>query len=72
MKKLGVYADTSVIGGCLDPEFRKDSIAFMDAVRAGSITLVLSEIIIRELEKAPPEVQAVLHHHRHAERGGAR
>jgi len=42
MKKLRVYADTSVIGGCFDDEFRDDSLRFIDSVRGGRHLLLLS------------------------------
>ena len=42
-----VYADTSVIGGCLDEEFRAHSKRIMDSFVRGDLTLVLSLIEIR-------------------------
>ena len=60
MKKFRVYADTSVIGGCFDDEFRDDSLRFIDSVRGGRHLLLLSEIVIAELEKAPEDVIALL------------
>jgi hypothetical protein len=35
MKRLRVYADTSVFGGCFDPEFEAASTAFFREVAAG-------------------------------------
>ncbi len=60
MKKPRIYADTSVIGGCLDDEFAEESLALLDMVRAGSVILLLSDILADELEPAPPEVQLLL------------
>jgi len=60
MKKLRVYADTSVFGGCFDEEFRRDSSALMELVREGRLLLLLSDVVIRELEGAPQDVQNML------------
>ncbi|MDZ4860147.1 MAG: PIN domain-containing protein [Candidatus Hydrogenedentes bacterium] len=58
MRRLRLYIDTSVIGGCLDNEFRIDSEAILDMAKDGRIILVVSNIMLRELESAPVEVQA--------------
>lgn len=55
-----VYADTSVIGGCLDEEFSEWSNRFIDHILSGAALLVLSDLTLLELEGAPEEVQAVL------------
>lgn len=60
MKKLRLYADTSVIGGCHDDEFRELSCRLMDLVRDDKITLVVSDLLLRELAEAPEEVKRVL------------
>lgn len=60
MKKLRVYADTSVVGGCLDEEFSQDSLALFAMAREGRIILMLSDILANELDPAPTEVQRVL------------
>ena len=60
MKRLRVYVDTSVIGGCLDDEFAEDSNRLMDAVRQGRLTLLVSAVVSDELADAPPEVPRVL------------
>jgi hypothetical protein len=55
-----IYADTSVLGGCADEEFREDSQRALDSFVAGSFILVLSDLTLRELEPAPEAViQAV-------------
>ncbi|MCC7492352.1 MAG: type II toxin-antitoxin system VapC family toxin [Fimbriimonadaceae bacterium] len=54
---LRVYADTSVFGGCFDPEFQKASNAFIAQVRAGRFRLVVSPIVEDELRAAPPPVR---------------
>ena len=55
-----IYADTSVIGGCLDIEFSHESLHFIEMVRNGKCVLLLSEITIAELDKAPTAVQNIL------------
>jgi hypothetical protein len=55
-----IYTDTSVIGGCEDEEFRVHSRRLMDAFVRGDLTLVLSELTLRELVPAPPAVRDVL------------
>ena len=58
--KLRVYADTSVIGGCEDEEFREASRRLLEKCRRGEMTLVVSDVTLRELRRAPPAVQNVL------------
>jgi predicted nucleic acid-binding protein len=60
MKRLRIYADTSVFGGCLDEEFSEESRKFFDEVRAGRFVLVLSETTFFELTEAPAEVRDIL------------
>lgn len=55
-----IYADTSVIGGCLDIEFSHESLHFIEMVRKGKCVLLLSEITVAELDKAPAAVQNIL------------
>ena len=59
-KKLRVYADTSVIGGCEDEEFREPSRQLIDRFARGEMTLVLSDLTLRELEAAPAQVREIL------------
>jgi hypothetical protein len=56
MKPLRVYADTSVFGGCFDAEFATESQRFFDLVRARRVTLLISEVVVRELAGAPARV----------------
>ncbi len=60
MKALRIYADTSVIGGCCDMEFAKDSLRLMELVRRKRMVLLLSDIVIAELIGAPARVQAIV------------
>jgi len=60
MKPLRVYADTSAFGGCFDVEFAAESERFFDLVRAGSVTLLVSEVVVRELATAPAQVRELL------------
>ena len=57
MKAQRVYIDTSVLGGCFDPEFARWSKALIADFRTGRLKLVISEIIIAETADAPPEVR---------------
>ena len=58
-RKLRVYADTSVYGGCEDEEFREHSRRFIGKCKAGEITLVTSYVVAEELERAPFAVREV-------------
>lgn len=53
MKKLKIYLDTSVIGGCFDEEFKKYSDRIIENIISDNITGVISEITINELSNAP-------------------
>ena len=55
-----VYLDTSVIGGCLDDEFRAPSLRLFNRSRIGGILLVLSDITLAELAAAPASVRSVI------------
>ena len=59
-KRRRVYIDTSVVGGCLDPEWETPSIRFFSQVRDGLLLAVVSDLTLAELEGAPMEVRAVL------------
>jgi predicted nucleic acid-binding protein len=60
MRRLRVYIDTSVVGGCLDEEFEDSSRALLDRARRGEIVLLVSSLLLDELLEAPPAVQQVL------------
>ena len=56
MMKRRIYADTSVIGGCVDAE----SQLLMETFRRSEATLVISSLTLLELASAPAAVQAAL------------
>nr|VFJ57843.1 MAG: hypothetical protein BECKDK2373B_GA0170837_106840 [Candidatus Kentron sp. DK] len=57
MKKLRVYLDTSVIGGCFDAEFSEWSETLMDDFRSGRYLAVVSDVVEKEIEAAPDFVR---------------
>ena len=59
-RKLRIYADTSVVGGCFDPEFQEASRKLFDLFEMGVHLLVLSELTTTELKNAPPLVSGVV------------
>lgn len=61
MKRRRIYADTSVIGGCLDDEFQDPSRRLFERFDAGEDILVVSELTLEELRMAPGAVREVLH-----------
>ena len=58
-KLLRVYVDTSVVGGCLDEEFRSPSNRLIERSRSGDALLVISDTTLAELAGAPPELRNV-------------
>ena len=58
MKRLHVYIDSSVIGGCEDSEFSEDSLALWRLFVKGDFVQVLSALTLRELQDAPDEVRS--------------
>jgi predicted nucleic acid-binding protein len=60
MKRERIYTDTSVIGGYFDAVFEEDSRRFIEGVRVGKIRLLLSEVVVQEISKAPARVQELL------------
>jgi hypothetical protein len=60
VRKLLIYVDASVVGGCEDVEFASDSLALWRRFVQGRHTLVLSAHTMRELEGAPDAVSAHL------------
>lgn len=60
MKRLRIYADTSVFGGCFDDEFAAESRALLAEIRSGKFTLVLSTTTALEVEQSPQAVRELL------------
>lgn len=60
MKRLHVYVDASVVGGCEDPEYAEASLALWHLFIKGAFMLALSEHTLRELQGAPDAVRARL------------
>jgi hypothetical protein len=57
MKRLRVYTDTSVIGGCFDPEFAEHSLRLFEAFKTGNLLAVISDLTLNELLGAPGQVR---------------
>jgi hypothetical protein len=57
---MRVYIDTSVFGGCFDPEFELWSIRLMDLFYIGKYKAVISEVSELELKYAPEHVRQVI------------
>lgn len=60
MKKLRIYLDTSVFGGCFDDEFAEESKSLFEEIKNGKFKLVISGTTLGELNNAPEYVQRVL------------
>ena len=63
MKKLRIYVDTSVFGGCFDDEFSKESNQLFEFIKRKNYILLISEIIEAEIFAAPPKVQDILNNY---------
>ena len=59
MKTQRIYIDTSVIGGCFDPEFAEWSNGLLQDFRNGTFQPLVSEVTGAEIENAPSEVQII-------------
>lgn len=57
MKRLRIYVDTSVFGGCFDEEFAKWSKALMDDFRSARFSLIVSDVTASEVGMAPEFVK---------------
>ncbi len=55
-----IYVDTSIIGGCFDDEFEKYSNRLLEEFISGKKRLVISDLVLFELEGAPENVKGVL------------
>ena len=59
MRLPRVYVDTSVLGGCFDPEFARWSRALVQDFRGGRLQPFFSQLLAAELENAPRPVRAL-------------
>ena len=59
MEHLRIYIDTSVLGGCFDPEFAPWSNGLMRDFRAGRPAPVLSDVTAAEVASAPEPVRDI-------------
>lgn len=59
MKRQRIYVDTSVLGGCFDPEFAEWSNGLLQDFRNGVFRPLLSEVTATEVQDAPESVQMV-------------
>ena len=59
-RKLLLYLDTSVIGGYYDNEFLTDTQRLFQAVKNNEYGVVISDLTLKELVKAPRNVQTLL------------
>jgi len=57
MKQIRIYVDTSVIGGCFDPEFQSWSNGLIEDFRKRVFRLVLSDVTAAEVAFAPEAVR---------------
>ena len=53
LKKLRVYVDSSVVGGAFNKRVSQETRPFWDAVRRGEVIVIVSDILEKELQKAP-------------------
>jgi len=60
MRIMRIYVDTSVIGGCFDEEFSDDSKRLIEYALSGKIVLLVSDVVLRELENAPVFVRNLI------------
>ena len=56
---MRVYVDTSVIGGCLEDEFKEWSLRLVQEFVTGHKTAVISDVTRGELDQAPEAVKDV-------------
>ena len=59
MKVQRIYVDTSVIGGCHDPEFAEWSNRLIRDFEEGRYRVVISEIVTSEIHGAPANVREI-------------
>lgn len=60
---MKIYFDSSVYGGCFDPEFADASNELFRRAKAGWFKLVWSSVVEDEMRDAPPEVRQLFRTH---------
>jgi uncharacterized protein with ATP-grasp and redox domains len=60
MKQQRIYIDTSIVGGFFDKEFEKETKMLFQLLENKEIIFVTSDLLFRELEKAPSNVKYLL------------
>ena len=55
-----VYVDTSVFGGCFEIEFQLHSTKLFEWAGVGKLTVLVSDVVTVEIQRAPAHVQSVL------------
>jgi predicted nucleic acid-binding protein len=59
---MRLYLDTSIFGGYFEDEFSEWTVKLIDRIIEGGDSVVISDITLRELEKAPEEVRNLSKH----------
>jgi len=59
MKKLRIYLDTSVLGGCFDDEFAEWSNRLIEDFASGRFIALLSAVTAVEVEQAPSDIRQI-------------
>lgn len=59
-KIFRLYLDTSIFGGCFDREFESESIKLFSLAKSGHFIILVSEIVLKELESAPQAVKDIV------------
>lgn len=54
---MKIYLDTSVFGGLYDDNFSEDTSKLFDLISNGNIKVIVSDVLLSELEKAPHKVR---------------
>ena len=60
MKRQRIYIDTSIVGGFFDTEFEKETKMLFQRLENREIIFVTSDLLFKELEKAPSNVKYLL------------
>jgi len=59
-KKTRIYIDTSIVGGFFDEIFSTETRTLFDRLKGGNTIFVISDVLKRELQNAPPQVRDLL------------